>query len=46
VAETLVRLAVDYYAAFPDDIDGRLAADERAAIHLRDTIARRERLTG
>jgi hypothetical protein len=46
LAEGLVRLAVDFYAAFPDDIDARLAADERAATGLRDTIARRERLTG
>jgi hypothetical protein len=46
VIEALVRLAVDYYAAFPDDIDSRIAADERAAAQLRDTITRRERLTG
>ena len=46
VAEELVRLAVDFYAAFPDEVDARLAADERAAAQLRDTIARRERLTG
>ena len=46
VAEGLVRLAVDFYAAFPDEVDARLVAEERAATHRRDTIARRERLTG
>jgi hypothetical protein len=46
VAEALVRLAVDYYAAFPDEIDSRIGADERAAAQMRATITRRERLTG
>lgn len=46
VPEALVRLAVDFYAAFPNEIDALLAADERAATQLRDMIARRERLTG
>ncbi len=41
-----VRLAVDYYAAFPDEIDARLAVDERAAEQLRELVTRRERLTG
>lgn len=41
-----VRLAVDYYAAFPAEIDARLATEERAAAHLRKLVARRERLTG
>ena len=44
--EAAVRLAVDYYAAFPDDIDHRLAAEERAGAALRDMVVRRERLTG
>ena len=44
--ERLVRLAVDFYAAFPEEIDARLAADERAATELRVVVARRERLTG
>jgi hypothetical protein len=39
-----VRLAVDFYAAFPDEIDARLAADERAANRLREALARRDRL--
>ena len=41
-----VRLAVDYYAAFPAEIDARLAAEERSAAQLRELVARRERLTG
>ncbi len=41
-----VRLAVDYYAAFPTEIDARLTLEERTAAELRDRVARRERLTG
>lgn len=39
-----LRLAVDYYAAYPDEIDERIAADELAASRLREQIDRRERL--
>lgn len=39
-----VRLAVDFYAAFPEEIDARLAADERAATRLRESLARRDQL--
>jgi hypothetical protein len=46
LAESQLRLAVDYYATFPAEIDERLAAEERAAVRLRDMIARRARLTG
>lgn len=46
LTEAQVRLAVDFYAAFPDEIDVRLAAEERAAAQLREVVARRERLTG
>jgi hypothetical protein len=46
LSESQVRLAVDYYAAFPDEVDARLAAEERAAAQLRELVARRERLTG
>lgn len=46
LSDAQVRLAVDFYAAFPDDIDRRLAAEERATAALRETLARRERLTG
>ena len=46
LSEAQVRLAVDFYATFPHDIDRRLAAEERTAAELRETLARRERLTG
>jgi hypothetical protein len=46
LSESQVRLAVDYYAAFPDEVDARLAAEERAAAQLRELVTRRERLTG
>jgi hypothetical protein len=46
LSESQVRLAVDFYAAFPDEIDARLAAEERAAAQLRELVTRRERLTG
>jgi hypothetical protein len=39
-----VRLAVEFYAALPDEIDARIAADEGAARHARELIERRERL--
>ncbi len=39
-----VRLAVDFYTAFPDEVDTRIAADEEAAKRLRDLIDRREAL--
>jgi hypothetical protein len=35
-----------YYAAFPDEIDARLAAEERAPVQLRELVTRRDRLTG
>lgn len=40
-----VRLAVDFYAAFPDKIDERLALEDRAAAAVRELVVRRERLT-
>lgn len=46
LTEAQVRLAVDYYTTFPDEIDDRLDSEERIAAQLRDQIARRERLTG
>ena len=39
-----VRLAIDFWATFPDEIEARMAADERAAERLREQIDRRERL--
>jgi hypothetical protein len=42
--EQQVRVAVDFYAAFPGEIDERVAANERAARRLRKLIERREHL--
>jgi hypothetical protein len=38
------RLAVEFYAAFPSEIDERIEADERAADRIREEITRREQL--
>ena len=38
------RLAVEFYAAFPGEIDERIEADERAAQRIREEITRRDRL--
>jgi hypothetical protein len=40
----LVRLAIDFYVAFPEEDDARIQADRRAADHERELISRRERL--
>jgi hypothetical protein len=39
-----VRLAIDFYVAFPAEVDARILADRRAADHERELIGRRERL--
>src|SRR5262249_4193605 len=39
-----LRLAVDFYAEFPAEVDERIALDERVAERLRTAIARREHL--
>ena len=39
-----VRLAVEFYTAFPDEVDARIAADDEAARQVREAIERRERL--
>ena len=39
-----IRLAVDFYTAHPDEIDERIAADDREADRVHDLIQRRERL--
>jgi hypothetical protein len=44
LALTQVRLAVDFYAAHPDEIDRRIEADDRAAERIRGLIERREQL--
>ncbi len=44
LAVSQVRLAVDFYAAHPDEIDERIALDEREAERVRELITQRERL--
>ncbi|MBI4730466.1 MAG: ribbon-helix-helix protein, CopG family [Acidobacteria bacterium] len=44
ISAAALRLAIDFYTSFPDEIDQRIAEDERAAEHVRDLVARRERL--
>lgn len=44
LAPQRIRLAVDFYTAFPEEIEARIAADERAAEQLRELIDRRARL--
>jgi hypothetical protein len=39
-----IRLAVDFYIAFPNEIDERILADDEAAQRLRLMVDRRERL--
>jgi hypothetical protein len=39
-----VRLAVNFYSAYPDEIDARIAADETAADQIRVMVDRREQL--
>lgn len=39
-----VRLAVEFYSAFPDEVDARIRANEEAAERLRERAERRERL--
>jgi hypothetical protein len=39
-----IQLAVDFYAAFPDEIDARIRADEESARQVRELIGRREQL--
>ena len=39
-----IRLAVNFYAAYPDEIDERIELDERMATRVRELTDRRERL--
>jgi hypothetical protein len=41
---SMVAAALEFYTAFPAEIDARIAADERASRRLRRMIERRERL--
>lgn len=42
--ERWVRLAVEFYSVFPDEVDARIAANQEAAERLRERAERRERL--
>ncbi|MGH3441759.1 MAG: hypothetical protein ACRDUY_06895 [Nitriliruptorales bacterium] len=42
--ERWVRLAVEFYAAFPDEIDERIRRNDEAAAQMRERAERRERL--
>jgi hypothetical protein len=44
LTERQARLAVDFYAAYPDEIDERIAMDERAMTRIKAEIAHREAL--
>lgn len=44
LAVSQVRLAVDFYAAHPAEVDERIALDEREAVRVRRLITERERL--
>lgn len=39
-----LRLAIDFYAERPDEVDGRITADEREAERVRSAVQRREQL--
>ena len=39
-----IRLAADFYAAFPHEIDTRIEADEQAAERVRQLVETRDRL--
>ena len=39
-----IRLAADFYAAYPDEIDARIEADEQAAERARRLVEKRDRL--
>lgn len=42
--ERWVRLAIEFYTSFPDEIDARIRSNEEAAERLRERADRRERL--
>lgn len=44
LAVGLVRLATDFYSAFPDEIDDRIEEDEKVAEQIRCRAQRREAL--
>jgi len=44
LSDQQIHLALDFYIAFPEEIDVMIAADRRAAERVREVIATRERL--
>jgi hypothetical protein len=40
----LLRVAIDFYAAYPNEIDDRIRANDRAADRLRKLVERRDQL--
>ncbi|CAN5753988.1 hypothetical protein BH23CHL8_BH23CHL8_20840 [soil metagenome] len=46
IPERLVHLAIEFAAAYPDEVDERIRLDEEAAEHLRGHVRARERLLG
>jgi hypothetical protein len=44
LARPMVAAALEFYTAFPEEIDARISADERAARRIRKLVERRERL--
>jgi hypothetical protein len=46
IPERLVRLAIEFAAAFSEEVDERIRLDEEAADRLREQVRARERLLG
>ena len=45
-ARTLVRVAIRYYAEFPDEVDRLIAANEHEAAQLEQALEKEQRLLG
>ena len=39
-----LRTALNFYAAFPDEVDERVSANEKAAVRMRKSVERRDQL--
>ena len=46
LTDRLVHLAIDFAAAYPQEIDARIDLDEQTAARIREQIGHRERLLG
>jgi hypothetical protein len=44
VPPSVIRLAVDFYSAFPEDVDHRIALDQQAFDRMRELVHRRDEL--